>query len=385
MAFLSSLALALAPSVVNGVSNLIGNSSTNSANARQNELNRQWQSQENELSRQFTREQDQASRYFTAQQNELSRDWQEKMWNLQNQYNTPSAMMQRYKDAGMNPFLSQMAQLGQGAGSAGTPASSATAPMSGSAPMSGAPSSIPMVAPRFDLSLQDMGIASNIANQHANTQQQKWETYQYIREHVGRDAAKRFIDGNPDMFQSSDPDNDPWMKSYKRAEMRENLQNSILEIQDWLLSRYGDQEHQKALQEADARIEDIISKMNDRDANIALMTEQMATEVARQFQLYASGRESNAKALTENQIRKWMINKLVYETGLASFAFQRDKAVFDSEEELRSWLQSDDGKQAVRDLEKNGVLTNPNLVFRYIYQFLDHLPFAAGASVSKKY
>lgn len=346
MAFLSSLALALAPSVVNGVSNLIGNSSTNSANARQNELNRQWQSQENELSRQFTREQDQASRYFTAQQNELSRDWQEKMWNLQNQYNTPSAMMQRYKDAGMNPFLSQMAQLGQGAGSAGTPASSATAPMSGSAPMSGAPSSIPMVAPRFDLSLQDMGIASNIANQHANTQQQKWETYQYIREHVGRDAAKRFIDGNPDMFQSSDPDNDPWMKSYKRAEMRENLQNSILEIQDWLLSRYGDQEHQKALQEADARIEDIISKMNDRDANIALMTEQMATEVARQFQLYASGRESNAKALTENQIRKWMINKLVYETGLASFAFQRDKAVFDSEEELRSWLQSDDGKQA---------------------------------------
>lgn len=385
MAFLTSLALAAAPSVVNGISNLIGTTSTNAANARQNELNRQWQSQENELSRQFTREQDQASRFFTAQQNELSRDWQEKMWNLQNQYNTPSAMMQRYKDAGMNPFLSQMAQLGQGAGSAGTPASSATAPMSGSAPMSGAPSSIPMVAPRFELSLQDMGIASNIANQHANTQQQKWETYQYIREHVGRDAAKRFIDGNPDMFQSSDPDNDPWMKSYKRAEMRENLQNSILDIQDWLLSRYGDQEHQKALQEADARIEDIISKMSERDANIALMTEQMATEVARQFQLYASGRESNAKALTENQIRKWMINKLVYETGLSSFAFQRDKAVFDSEEELRSWLQSDEGKQAVRDLEKNGVLTNPNLFFRYVYQFLDHLPFAAGASVSKKY
>lgn len=38
-------------------------------------------------------------------QNEQDKAFQVEMWNLQNQYNTPSAQMQRYKDAGLNPNL----------------------------------------------------------------------------------------------------------------------------------------------------------------------------------------------------------------------------------------------------------------------------------------
>lgn len=34
-----------------------------------------------------------------------NRDWQEKMWNMQNQYNSPQAQMQRLKSAGLNPDL----------------------------------------------------------------------------------------------------------------------------------------------------------------------------------------------------------------------------------------------------------------------------------------
>lgn len=34
-----------------------------------------------------------------------NRDWQEKMWNMQNQYNSPQAQMQRLKAAGLNPDL----------------------------------------------------------------------------------------------------------------------------------------------------------------------------------------------------------------------------------------------------------------------------------------
>lgn len=32
-----------------------------------------------------------------------SRQWQENMWNKENAYNTPSAQMQRYSEAGINP------------------------------------------------------------------------------------------------------------------------------------------------------------------------------------------------------------------------------------------------------------------------------------------
>lgn len=389
MAFLSSLALAAAPSLVNGISNLLGTTSTNSANARQNELNRQWQSQENELSRQFTREQDQASRYFTAQQNELSRDWQEKMWNLQNQYNTPSAMMQRYKDAGMNPFLSQMAQLGQGAGSAGTPASSATAPMSGSAPMSGAPSSIPMVAPRFDLSLQDMGIASNIANQHANTQQQKWETYQYIREHVGRDAAKRFLDGNPDMFQSSDPDNDPWMKSYKRAEMRENLANDRASWELSLSKLYGVKQAEQAIYHVNKLCEDLDSQINKRKWDInqirgLLKTyhEQIKTMKSQQSVNYSQANLNRALSETQDGIREYVVKQMLLNTNILDLNYQDLATIFESKESLRGWLTSKEAKEAFAKAARNHGLWNADAVRSSFLEFLDHASGVYFGSVS---
>ena len=31
--------------------------------------------------------------------------WQEKMWNKQNEYNTPSAQMERFRAAGINPYM----------------------------------------------------------------------------------------------------------------------------------------------------------------------------------------------------------------------------------------------------------------------------------------
>ncbi len=42
---------------------------------------------------------------FNAQEAQKTRDWQEKMWNLNNQYNTPLAQVNRLQDAGLNPNL----------------------------------------------------------------------------------------------------------------------------------------------------------------------------------------------------------------------------------------------------------------------------------------
>lgn len=380
---LLDIVTSLGPSLLSGIGNLFGTKSANDANAEQNAINRQWQSGENKLNRDWQTLENYRSRDFTKGENQVARDWQEKMWNLQNEYNTPSAMMERYREAGLNPFIS--GQIGQGAGAAGSPASSATAPM-GSPGMVGAPSSIPMQAPRFGLDFGDLGnalgVSANIANVNARTSQQKWETYAYIRNNVSRSAAKEFLNNNPDMLRVDDPENNPYLETYQRSKTREDFENSILEMKDWLLSRYGDQEHQKALAEADSRIENIVSQMNERDANIGLMTEQLATEVAKQYQLYASGNESNAKAVTENQIRHYLINKFVIETGLAAYTFKREKSSFDSEAELRAWLTSQEGQEAIRDMEKNGLLTNPSEWVRYFYQFLDHLPFAAGANAN---
>lgn len=42
---------------------------------------------------------------FNALEAQKTRDWQEKMWNLNNEYNTPLAQVNRLQDAGLNPNL----------------------------------------------------------------------------------------------------------------------------------------------------------------------------------------------------------------------------------------------------------------------------------------
>ena len=42
---------------------------------------------------------------FNAQEAQKTREWQEKMWNLNNEYNTPLAQVNRLQDAGLNPNL----------------------------------------------------------------------------------------------------------------------------------------------------------------------------------------------------------------------------------------------------------------------------------------
>ena len=42
---------------------------------------------------------------FNAAEAQKTRDWQEKMWNLNNEYNTPLAQVNRLQDAGLNPNL----------------------------------------------------------------------------------------------------------------------------------------------------------------------------------------------------------------------------------------------------------------------------------------
>ena len=106
-------------SLFSAIGNAFATADTNDSNERQAQLNRSFQRQE-------------------AQK---TRDWQEEMWNKQNEYNSPEAMISR----GLNPFT-------QGASGAG-----ASVPTGAQAGSVSTPS---MQAPHFDFSSVDQALAS---------------------------------------------------------------------------------------------------------------------------------------------------------------------------------------------------------------------------------
>lgn len=114
--------MGLISSLITGAFNQGSQASANAANIRLQEL-------ANENNIQLQREANQANLDLAnlQYQNDVN------MWNLQNAYNSPSAQMQRYKEAGLNPYLI----YGSGSASAGN-ASSAPSYNSGTARQSAA-------------------------------------------------------------------------------------------------------------------------------------------------------------------------------------------------------------------------------------------------------
>lgn len=106
-------------SLFSAIGNAFSTADTNDTNERQAQLNRSFQRQE-------------------AQK---TRDWQEEMWNKQNEYNSPEAMISR----GLNPFISK---------TGGTGSSVPTGAQAGSV------STPSMQAPHFDFSSVDTALAS---------------------------------------------------------------------------------------------------------------------------------------------------------------------------------------------------------------------------------
>lgn len=129
-------------------------------------LNTAMQNKTNKDNMRFAREQAQADRDFNAEQAHLNRDFQQQsieqgqqfaveQWNRENAYNDPSAMMQRYTAAGLNPNL--VAGTIGGTGASLSPISSAngaTASSSSSAPSQVAPTIGDLMQRRLDYERQ---------------------------------------------------------------------------------------------------------------------------------------------------------------------------------------------------------------------------------------
>lgn len=235
MAGISDLGAALisgGSSLLGGLTSSIGNIiATGSANRTSKKIareNMQWQSKENQL----------------------NRDWQEKMWNAENQYNTPSAMMQRYKQAGLNPYLAGDGSPTIGAaGSAGTPS------------MVGAPN-MPNIQ-RADLSGLGAGIASagsnmvstllqaksvdaNVMKERAEMAKTLVEGYKEAFQTGGKKAADAFKNKFADFLDGSDPESGMLYRMFRSQVYNIDMDSLNKEFQYDVNKRWTDREKQAA-------------------------------------------------------------------------------------------------------------------------------------------
>lgn len=320
---------------------------------------------ENNRNMHFQSDEAKAQRDWQSSENQKNRQWQEDMYNL---YNSPSAMMRQYKEGHLNPFL-MASQNNIGNGMSATPSSGSGASAAGSSP--------PALPSHSGTYLQSLGVNAEIANAHARTIQQKWETYQYIREHVGRDAAKRWLANNPDMMETDSPENDPWMKQYKRAEVRENIENDSREWEFSLRKLYGIKQAELEMNFVNEKTNDLVSQIDKRSWDIKeirktlkLIDEKIRTEKSVQSRNYSESGLASAKAATENQTRQYVVSQFLYRTGILNHASQMDNAIFESKESLRGWLSSREAKEAFAKAARNHGLWNADAVRSSLLEFL---------------
>lgn len=294
------------------LSGILGNSAAES-NARDQ---REWQSNENQINRDWQ-----------STESQKARDWEEQMYNL---YNSPSAMKKQQAEAGLNPWLSG--------------SDSVRSPMSSSAPMSSAPSAGSGVGaqtvPFPDIGsgiVQALGVESQIGNQQANTDKQKWETASWIYDHFGKDAFDKFADQN-DLFGS--PSDSQYSQFIASQIFEKNVSTMRNQLEASFLQEWYPKEAQARIDQInkslDVMTEQIKKYQSDEKLNYA-NAYKVGSEVAKNF---AEAGYFQAMSGQISQILPFLVTQYQLATGMQGMQYLSALANFTSEEKIRDWLNT---------------------------------------------
>lgn len=311
---------------------------------KENELARQWQHGESALARQ----------------------WEEEMYN---QYNSPSAMMRQYKEAGLNPYLVGQDPVGSGM--------SSSAPMSGAGASGLSPGTPPQFMPDFspiagigrDV-MQAFGIHAQIANQEAQAKEKLWSTAADIYYKFGYKDFKQFADQNG-LFHK-DSGSSMFEQLITGQIMKENQESYHLQVQSSLIENYEKPKAEKMIEQLDK----ILSQM---DQQIELLKSQknltdkeayrVGSEIARN--LAAAGLDK-AVAAQYSALLNLVKSKAAVDLGMSSMDFLSQFAEFSGDEEVRDYMSSQEGK----DRRLWNYLNSPegNAVLSIMRGLRDNLP-----------
>lgn len=299
-------------SLVSGMFGASSQSDANRANLQIARENREWQTKENQL----------------------NRDWQEKMWNAENAYNTPSAMRARLQEAGYNPQALFGEKIGNTAGSAGSPSmvGSPGAPtMQPVNPMSGLGS----IGDSVGLYLQAKSVDANAANQRSQAESNIISSLAQAYKELGKDGFQKFAERIAPFMKSVNPDDSYWSKKMKSEIYNLDMDSLNKELSYELSDRFSAQQIETGIQEANYRISEIVGRLNSMRVENQALIDRTAAEVVRAsadaFRLRKEGEKYVADKKTVDALRKFVV-------GSAEATMMRDQIGAGSD--ARSFIMS---------------------------------------------
>lgn len=307
--------------------NAFGVKSTNSAQTKIAKENREW----------------------TSQENEKNRQWQQMMWEKENQYNTPSAQMKRFAEAGVNPLMFSQNGVSSGiASSAGAPS------------MSASPSLPQLSAPRFGDAFSGVGagigrmlemrkVDADVANQQSQTTKNIIDALTNTYKELGRDGFTKLSAKIMPFLQSINPNESYWSKQMNSAIYNMDMDSLNKDLQYTLGKQYKPQELQVAIDRAHQDIKESMARVSQIDVGNKVALENLAKDllvkVATIFKLKKEGEKYAADAATANAVRQFTIGTAYAEKELKNFDLMNARGNYQKNAPLFGYYQTDDYKQ----------------------------------------
>lgn len=321
----SALLAALGGALVSGIAGAAGASATNSSNKKIARENRDWQTVENQKQRDFIQE----------------------MFDEQNEYNTPSAQMARYREAGLNPYLSQ-GQIGSG--------SSTSVP---SAPSGVGSPNLPSLSNPMAAAAGILGDTSiSLAQQklaHTNEQMAKVELLGRVRKVLGEEAYQQMKDKIlPGLVTSPSEMTQDWRKEESEIALSQS-QGEIARQKASLDKMLNDNglgwriltEYDNNAMKIHSEIGKMASDAKVNDAQVKSLTENLKLIVPQAKKLLADAAKAGADAQTINALRKYVVDQakytadtLMYESGMSALDYGEKYADYSEDALLRNYKQS---------------------------------------------
>ena len=241
---------------------------------------------------------------------DLQYDYSRKLWEANNDYNTPAAQSQRLREAGLNPYVySHGSDIGTG--TSNSPASSPSSSSPAQAHAGSSLGAVPVQSRVGDLILQ----GSALKNDRMRAFAQLVEAYPRILQSVDGDEkeANRIM---TNLAGISGFKGGKFMDKFNAEVNKEEALADSARVQADLANKYGDKQasnmiaqSEALINESFARVRKMASDSKVNEANIEKIASEIVVNVANAWKLKKEGEKFVADAATINALRKYLVSQ----------------------------------------------------------------------------